>query len=72
MHPFFLESDGDSLPGSSADTEPLVAQMVKTPPAMQETRVLSLGWDDLLGKGMATHSSILAWRITWTEEPGGL
>ena len=72
MHPSFLESDCDSLPGSSTDTEPLVAQMVKTPPAMQETRVLSLGWEDLLGKGMATHSSILAWRITWTEEPGGL
>ena len=50
----------------------LVAQMVKNLPAMQETHVLSLGWEDLLEKGMATHSSILAWRIPWTEEPGGL
>ena len=39
---------------------------------MQETQVLSLGWKDLLEKEMATHSSILAWRIPWTEEPGGL
>ena len=50
----------------------LVAQMVKNPPAMQETWVRSLGWEDPLEKGMATHSSILAWRIPWTEEPGGL
>ena len=41
-------------------------------PAMQETQVRSLGWEDPLEKGMATHSSILAWRIPWTEEPGGL
>ena len=39
---------------------------------MQETQVRSLGWEDLLEKEMATHSSILAWRIPWTEEPGGL
>ena len=39
---------------------------------MQETQVWSLGWEDLLEKGMAAHSSILAWRIPWTEEPGGL
>ena len=39
---------------------------------MQETRIQSLGWEDLLEKGMVTHSSILAWRIQWTEEPGGL
>ena len=39
---------------------------------MQETQVRSLGWEDLLEKEMATHSSILAWRISWTEEPGGL
>ena len=39
---------------------------------MQETWVQSLGWEDLLEEGMATHSSILAWRIPWTEEPGGL
>ena len=38
----------------------------------QETRVQSLGWEDLLEEGVATHSSILAWRIPWTEEPGGL
>ena len=50
----------------------LVAQMVKNPPAMQEARVRSLGREDPLEKGMATHSSILAWRIPWTEEPGGL
>ena len=50
----------------------LVAQMVKNLPAMQETWVQSLGWKDLLEKGMATHSSILAWRIPRTEEPGGL
>ena len=50
----------------------LVAQMVKNPPAMQETQVPSLGREDLLEKGMATHSSILARRIPGTEEPGGL
>ena len=50
----------------------LVAQMVKDLPAMQETWVQSLGWDDPLEKGTATHSSILAWRIPWTEEPGEL
>ena len=46
--------------------------MVKSFPAMQETQVQSLSWEDPLEKGMATHSSILAWRIPWTEEPGGL
>ena len=46
---------------------PLAAQKAKSPPAMQETRVRSLGQEDLLGKGMATHSSMLAWRIPWTE-----
>ena len=49
-----------------------MAQTVKNPPAMQETWVLSLGWEDLLEEGMATYSSILAWRIPQTEEPGGL
>ena len=44
--------------------------MVKNPPAMWETWVLSLVWEDPLEEGMATHSSILAWRIPWTEEPG--
>ena len=46
--------------------------MVKNLPGMQETQVQSLGWEDPLEKGMATHSSILAWEIPWTEEPGGL
>ena len=50
----------------------MVAQMVKNPPAMQENQVRSLGWEDPLEKGMATHSSILAWRIAWREEPGRL
>ena len=50
----------------------LVAQTVKRLPAMWETRVQSLGWEDLLKKEMATHSSILAWKIPWTEEPGRL
>ena len=50
----------------------LVAQMVKNLPSMQETRVQSLDREDLLKKKMATHSSILAWRIPWTEKPGGL
>ena len=49
-----------------------VAQTVKNLPAMQETHVQSLGHADPLEKGMATHSSNLAWRILWTEEPGGL
>ena len=49
-----------------------VAQMVKHPTAMQETRVQSLGWEDPLEKEMATHSSILAWKIPWTEEPDRL
>ena len=46
--------------------------MVNNPPAMQETGVQSLGWGESLKKGLATHSSILAWRIPWTEEHGGL
>ena len=49
-----------------------MACTVKTLPAMQETQVQSLGHEDPLEKDMATHSSILAWRIPWTEEPGGL
>ena len=48
------------------------AQMVKNPSAMQETQVRSLGRADPLENGMATHSTVLAWRIPWTEEPGGL
>ena len=50
----------------------LVAHMVKKLPAMQETQVQSLGEEDTLEKGVATHSSILAWRTLWTEEPAGL
>ena len=56
----------DNLPPS------LLAQTAKNPPAMQETWVQSLGWEDPPEKGMATHSSILAWKIPWTKEPGGL
>ena len=50
----------------------LVVQRIKRLPAMRETWVQSLGWEDPLEKDMATHSSILAWRIPWTEEPDGL
>ena len=50
----------------------LVAQMLKNLPAMQETQVLSLGREDPLEKGISTHSSVLAWKIPWTEEPGRL
>ena len=50
----------------------LLAQMVKNLPAVQETRVRSLGWEDPLEKEMAAHSSVPAWRIPWAEEPGGL
>ena len=57
----------NDTPGAS-----LVAHIVKNLPAMQETWVRSLGWEDLLGKEMATQSSILAWKIPWTEEPGQL
>ena len=56
-----------ALPAAS-----LVAQIVENLPALGETQVRSLGREDPLEKGMATHSSILAWRIPWTEEPGGL
>ena len=72
--------DPGSIPGSGRSTgkgigyplqySSLVAQLVKNPLAMQETWVQSLDWEDPLEKGMATHSSILAWRIQWTEEPG--
>ena len=49
-----------------------MAQTVKNPPAMQETQVLSLGWEDPLEKEMAIHSRTIAWKIPWTEEPGRL
>ena len=59
--------------GSLFSEDPsLVAQSVNNLPARQETWVRSLGQEDLLEKGMATHSSIPAWRIPWTEKPGGL
>ena len=64
-----LEGIGYPLQYSGAS---LVAQMVKNLPGMQETRVRSLGEEDPLEKEMPTHSSILAWRIPWTEEPGRL
>ena len=66
LHPCFL------VPNKRVDIRILVVQMVKNPPAMGETQVQSLDWKDPLEKGMTTHSRILAWRIPWTEEPGGL
>ena len=60
------------LCGSPAPGASLMAQAVKNSPAMQETQVRSLGWEDPLEKEMVTHSSIVAWRIPWTEESGGL
>ena len=50
----------------------LAGKKKKNPPAMWETKVPSLGWEDALEEGMTTHSSILVWEIPWTEEPGGL
>ena len=76
--------DSGSIPGSGSSPgegigyplqypwASLVAQTVKNPPAMQDSWVLSLGWEDPLEEGMATHSSILAWRIPETGEPDGL
>ena len=58
--------------GASHSRASFVAELVKDLPAMQETLFQSLGWEDLLEKEMAAHSSILTWRIPWTEEPGGL
>ena len=55
-----------NLPGAS-----LLAQTVKTLPAMQETQLQSLGWEDPLEEALATRSRILAWRIPWTEKPAG-
>ena len=57
---------------SILDHASLVAQMVKRLPAMRETQVQSLGWESPLEKEMAIHSSILAWKISWMEEPGRL
>ena len=58
--------------GGGGEDASLVAQMVRNLPAMQETWVWSLGQEDPLEKGMATHTNILAWKTPWTEEPGGL
>ena len=63
------EGNGYPLQDSWAS---LVAQTVKNPLAIWETWLRSLDWEDSLEKGMATHSSVVAWRILWTEEPGGL
>ena len=63
---------GKKLVSSCPLRASLVAQTVKNLPAMPETRVLSLGEEDPLEEGMATHSSILAWKIPWTEDPGRL
>ena len=57
--------------GSRLEAFP-VAQTVKNLPAMQETQIRSLGWEDLLEKEMANHSIILPWKIPWTEKPAGL
>ena len=67
MIPGLRRSPGEGIGYTRQDSWAfLVAQLVKNQPAMQETWVQSLGWEDLLEKGTATHSSILAWRIPWT------
>ena len=63
--------NGNLVSKWAKDWASLVAQLVKNLPAVRETQVRSLGWEDPLEKEMATHSSILAWRIPWTEEYGG-
>ena len=63
---------GESFKREETYVHSLVAQMVKHLSTMQETLVRSLGQEDSVEKEMATHSTILAWRIPWTEEPGGL
>ena len=68
--PWWKTLKGSSFPNPKGPS--LVAQTVNNPPIMQETWVQSLGWADPLEKGMATHFSILAWRISWTEELGRL
>ena len=67
-HPWPLPDPSVTVSGRDS----LVAQLVKNLPAVQENRVRSLGQEDLLEKGIATHSSTLAWKILWTEDPGGL
>ena len=71
--PFTIKRDSARyFPQPPLSWASLVAQLVKNPPVMQETWVHSLGWEDPLEEGMAIQSSILAWRIKLTEEPGGL
>ena len=67
VYSFVLNGHVLCLEGAS-----LVVQTVKSLPAVQETRVRTLGWDDPLEEGMATHASILAWKISWMEEPDRL
>ena len=67
-----MNDDDDMMKMEPSYMASLVAQMVKHPPAMRESQVQSLGWEDALEKEMATHSSTLAWKIPWTEEPGRL
>ena len=67
-----IPGDPERFPGEGIGNPSLVAQTVKHLCAMQETRVQSLGWEDLLEKEMAAHSSVLAWKIPWTAEPGRL
>ena len=69
---WITKKQGNSRKTSTSDFYTLVAQMVKSPPAMQETWVHSLSREDPLEEGMAAHSSIPVWRTPWTEEPGGL
>ena len=68
LPPLRPSSTSASLVDTHSDWASLVAQLVKNPPAREETWVQSLGWEDPLEKGKATHSSILAWRISWTVE----
>ena len=69
---FTQDTSKDVHGKASYNRTSLVGQMVKHLPTMRETRVQSLGWEDLLEKEMATHSNILAWKIPWAEEPGRL
>ena len=67
-----IPGDPERFPGEGIGNPSLVAQTVKHLSAMQETQVQSLGWEDPLEKEMAAHSSVLAWKIPWTAEPGRL
>ena len=68
----YVSASHRALPPSNENIASLVAQSVKDLPAVQETQVRSLGWEDPLEKAMAPHSSTLAWKIPWMEEPGRL